>query len=165
MNQRLALLACALLSSTAGAQDFLQQWRDSAAKAMQEFRAAHSATIEAAGWKFAGGAVSAEGVPLADVFVKDVKAGQGSVKSADVLSVAYTPVPASSVPEHQSVKALVWFDCAAATYQDRALQRYASVDGSGQPSSSESAPAETAMRHAEPGSAEAAALSAVCKGG
>jgi hypothetical protein len=42
-------LICLALSSAAGAQDFLQQWRDSATKGMNDFRSAHKAGIEAKG--------------------------------------------------------------------------------------------------------------------
>ena len=73
MKRALVILIALTSSALAGAQDFLQQWRDSAAKAMNEFRSAHGADIQAAGWRFVTAVTTPEGVPSADVFVKDVK--------------------------------------------------------------------------------------------
>ena len=58
----------------ASAQDFLQQWRDSATRQMNAFRATHAPAIVASGWRFVAGSVSAESVPIADVFIARVAA-------------------------------------------------------------------------------------------
>src|SRR5690242_18098440 len=89
-------VAGALACVPAAAQDFLQQWRDSAAVAMKEFRAANDEPIRKQGWHFVEGLMNGEGVPLADVFVKDVKAESGSLRAAQVLSAFYQP---ASTPE------------------------------------------------------------------
>ena len=121
------------LSTGAFAQDFLQQWRDSAIQTMNEFRSANKAGIEAGGWRFVAGALSAEEVPISDIFIKGVKAEKGSVRSAYLLNAFYEPVPASELPEYQSTKMLVWFDCKEGSYEQHILERYPSVDGSGNP--------------------------------
>jgi hypothetical protein len=113
------------------AQDFLQQWRDSATKTMNEFRAVQRPRIEAAGWRFAAGAETAEGVPTADIFVKDLKTRGGKVRSAQVLTASYVPIAAFEVPEYQSTNALVWFDCGTGAFEQRGIERYSSGDGTG----------------------------------
>ena len=163
VKRALAVLIGLTFSALADAQDFLQQWRDSAAKAMNEFRTDHGPEIQAAGWRFVTAVTTPEGVPTADVFVKDVKVQQGSIRSASVLTVAYVPVPASDVPEYQSSRALVWFDCTQGRYEQRGLARYASVDGGGTPTSAEKAAATAPqMQPADPGSSQSALLTAVC---
>ena len=133
MNKTLILLTSLALSLSVSAQDFLQQWRDSATKGMNEFRSAYKAGIEANGWHFVADARSAEEVPISDVFIREVKAGDGSNRSAVLLNVFYIPMPGSDSPEYQSTKALVWFNCEQGSYEQRNLERYASADGSGNP--------------------------------
>ena len=133
MIKTLAAIFALALSSSVCAQDFLQQWRDSATKGMNEFRSAHKAGIEANGWHFVADARSAEEVPISDVFVREVKTGDGSIRSAVLLNVFYTPMPGSGSPEYQSTKALVWINCKQGSYEQRNLERYASADGSGNP--------------------------------
>lgn len=133
MIKTLAAIFALALSSSVCAQDFLQQWRDSATKGMNEFRSAHKAGIEANGWHFVADARSAEEVPISDVFVREVKTGDGSIRSAVLLNVFYTPMPGSDSPEYQSTKALVWINCKQGSYEQRNLERYASADGSGNP--------------------------------
>lgn len=165
MKRALAVLVAVTFSGLASAQDFLQQWRDSAAKAQHEFRTAHGPAIQAAGWRFVAAVTTPEGVPSADVFVKDVKVQDGPIRSASVLTVAYVPFPASDVPEYQSSRALVWFDCSQERYEQRDIARYASLDGSGTPTSADAekpASAPPQMQPAEPGSAQGALLTAVC---
>jgi surface-adhesin protein E len=154
-----------LMSSPICAQDFLQQWRDSATKAMNEFRAAHWDTLKSNGWHFVEGVVNAEGVPTADLFIKDVKTQGGAMRSAQVLSAYYAPLRAAEGPEYQSSKALIWFDCSAGRFDQRALERYASSDGAGEPSSPEAAKSTTApadMKIAEQKSIEQTLLTAAC---
>ena len=165
MNKATVALVALMLSLSTFAQDFLQQWRDSAIKGMNEFRAVHWPAIKDGGWQFVDGVVSSDGIPMSDLFIKDVKAQAGPVRSAYVLNVFYAPVAASEVPEYQSTKALVWFNCNDGTYQDRRVQRYASIDGRGDANSGDaekpnSAPAE--MKSAEPQSSEKTLLAAVC---
>lgn len=165
MKKAMVALVALMLSSPTFAQDFLQQWRDSAIKGMNEFRAAHWPAIKNGGWQFVDGVVSADGIPTSDLFIKDVKAQSGTVRSASVLNAFYAPVAASEVPEYQSTMALVWFNCNDGSYQDRSVQRYASVDGRGEANSGDaakpnSAPAE--MKTPEPQSSEKTLLTAVC---
>lgn len=134
----------ALIASGAHAQDFLQQWRDSATRQMNAFRATHAPAIVASGWRFVGGSTSGEGVPTADVFVTRIAARQGAVRSAEVLTSFYAVRPESAVPAHQSSRSTEWFDCAAGTWEQRSLRLYPTHDGSGEPN------------HAEPGKADAA---------
>jgi surface-adhesin protein E len=165
VNKSMVTLAALMLSSTTFAQDFLQQWRDSATKAMNEFRAAHWDTLKSNGWHFVEGVVNAEGVPTADLFIKDVKTQGGAMRSAQVLSAYYAPLRAADGPEYQSSKALIWFDCSAGRFDQRALERYASSDGAGDPSSSEAAKSPTApaeMKLAEQKSIEQSLLTAAC---
>ena len=164
MRVLVTLLSC-LLAAPVLAQDFLQQWRDSAIKGMNEFRAAHAAEIKAQGWRFIDGAVTAEGVPIADVFIKDVKAQDASTRSVRVLNAFYVPVSAADFPEYQSSSALVWFHCADGQYEHRRVDRYASIDGRGEPTSSDAkqpveAPLE--MKGAEPQSMAKTLANAVC---
>jgi hypothetical protein len=133
MKNLLTLLIGVTLSTSAFAQDFLQQWRDSATQGMNEFRSAHRPSIEAGGWRFVAGAQSLEEVPIADIFVRGVKTEEGYIRSAYLLNVFYLPIPASELPEYQSTKMLVWFDCKEGGYQQRILERYSTVDGSGNP--------------------------------
>jgi hypothetical protein len=153
------------LSAAAPAQDFLQQWRDSAAKGMAEFRDAHKGPIEASGWRFVGGTHTAEDVPVSDVFVKAVKTEGGSVRSAYFLNALYIPVPESNVPEYRSTKMLVWIDCSSGGYEQRILERYATVDGTGIPGSREVERQESVLNGfpgADPRSYEKPLLAAVC---
>jgi hypothetical protein len=152
-------------STIANAQDFLQQWRDSATKAMNEFRTAHGPELQAAGWRFVTAITTPEGVPTADVFVQDVRARDESIRAASVLTVAYVPVPAFDLPEYQSSRALIWFDCRQGRYEERAIARYASVDGAGAPTSTNAEKPATVpplMQPIEMGSAQSAILTAVC---
>jgi hypothetical protein len=161
----LVTLISLALSSAVCAQDFLQQWRDSATKGMNEFRSAHKAGIEANGWHFVAGAQSAEEVPVSDVFVKGVKAEKGSIRSAYLLYALYVPVPASESPEYQSAKMLVWFDCKEGSYEQHILEHYASADGSGKPVSRDAEKQGSAaieIPGADPRSIEKPLLAAVC---
>jgi hypothetical protein len=133
MKNLFTLLLGVTLSTGAFAQDFLQQWHDSATKGMNEFRAAHRPSIEAGGWRFVAGAQSLEEVPISDIFVKGVKTEEGSIRSAYLLNVFYLPIPASESPEYHSTKMLVWFDCKEGGFEQRILERYSTVDGSGNP--------------------------------
>ena len=163
-SMRLALLGM-LISSPVCAQDFLQQWRDSATKAMNEFRAAHWDAIKSGGWQFVEGVVNPEGVPIADLFIKDVRAQGGAVRSAQVFSAYYAPVPAADGPEYRSSKALMWFDCSAGKFDQRSVQHYASSDGAGDPGSAEAVKPGTApgeMKVAEQNSIERTLLTAAC---
>ena len=165
MKRALVVLVGLTFSALGGAQDFLQQWRDSAAKAMNEFRTAHGPGIQAAGWRFVTAVTTPEGVPSADVFVKDVKVQDGSIRSASVLTVAYDPVPAFDVPEYQSSRALVWFDCKQGRYEQRGIARYASANGGGTPTSADAEKPATAapqMQAVEPESTQSTLLTAVC---
>lgn len=165
MKKVLVTLIGVLFSSLAGAQDFLQQWRDSAIKGMHEFRDAHRAKIDARGWQFVGGTTNSDAIPISDLFIKDVKMRDGSTRSAYVLNAFYAPVAASDLPEYQSTKALVWLDCNEQRYADRSIDRYPSVDGSGDPTSSQAekpASGSTEMKNAEPQSVEKTLLTAVC---
>lgn len=151
---------------TACAQDFLQQWHDSATLHMSEMRSAHKSAIEAGGWRFVTGSQSVEGVPISDLFVKGVKVEKDAVRSAYLLNVFYVPVPASDFPEYQSTKMLVWFDCKEGDYEQRILERYATVDGSGNPVSRDAekqAAGTIEMPGADRHSFEKALLAAVCQ--
>ncbi|MEO8158860.1 MAG: surface-adhesin E family protein [Betaproteobacteria bacterium] len=166
MRSLLIALIGVTLSAGVFAQDFLQQWHDSATRNMSEMRAAHKPAIEAAGWRFVSGAQSVEGVPISDLFVKGVKVEKDTVRSANLLNVFYVPVPASDFPEYQSTKMLVWFDCKEGEYEQRILERYATVDGSGNPVSrdAEKQGAGTIeMPGADRHSYEKALLAAVCQ--
>jgi hypothetical protein len=133
MKKILISLLGLALSSGAFAQDFLQQWHDSATKAMNEFRSAHRSSIEAGGWRFVAGAKSLEEVPISDMFVKGVKTEEGPIRSAYLLNVFYLAVPESESPEYHSTKMLVWFDCKEGNLEQRILERYSTIDGSGNP--------------------------------
>lgn len=149
----------------ASAQDFLQQWRDSATRQMNAFRATHAPAIVASGWRFVAGSVSAESVPIADVFIARVAARKGSVRSADVLTSYYAERPESVVPAHQSARSVEWFDCATGTWEQRSLKLYASLDGSGQPNHAEPAKADgdpAAPGPIDHGVVTHAVLAAVC---
>ena len=165
MKRTLVILITLTFPALTAAQDFLQQWRDSAAKTMNEFRTAHGPEIQAAGWRFVAAITTPEGVPTADVFVKDIAVKEGPIRSAAVLTVAYVPVPAFDVPEYQSSRTLVWFDCKQGRYEQRSISRYASVNGGGTPTSADAEKPATAplqMQPAEPESAQGALLTAVC---
>jgi hypothetical protein len=153
------------ISGAASAQDFLQQWRDTATQGMNEFRSAHKAGIEANGWRFVVGAQSVEEVPVSDIFVKGVKAEKDSIRSAYLLNVFYVAVPASESPEYLSSKMLVWFDCKEGSYEQRILERYATVDGSGNPVSRDAEKQDSGMIEmpgADRKSFEKPLLAAVC---
>jgi hypothetical protein len=165
MKTILTIILGLALSSPVLAQDFLQQWRDSAAKGMNEFRSAHKAGIEAKGWRFIAGTLSVEDVPISDVFVKGVKVEQGFIRSAYLLNVFYAAVPAAEFPEYQSAKMLVWFDCKTGSYEQHILERYATVDGSGNPVSRDAEkqdPSAIEMPNADPRSYDKPLLAAVC---
>ena len=165
MKSLLTLLIGVTLSTGAFAQDFLQQWRDSATKGMNEFRSAHKPTIEAKGWHFVVGAQSVEEVPVSDVFIKGVKTEQGPIRSAYLLNVFYVAVPESEFPEYLSTKMLVWFDCKSGEYEQHILERYATVDGSGNPGSraaEKQEPGKIEMPGADPRSYDPPLLAAVC---
>ena len=137
MNRTFATLIGLCLAMPIYAQDFMQQWRDGAIVAMNAFRAAHSDQIKAKGWQFVGGAESSEGIPSSDVFVKDVKILDGSMRSATVLNVSYVPVQVSGLPEYQATKAFVLFSCTEGSYQYGSIERYANAEGNGDPNSSD----------------------------
>jgi len=165
VKKALPMLIGLALSSPTLAQDFMQEWHDNAVKSMDAFRAAHQAEIEARGWQFVSGTVSSEGIPMADLFFKDVKVQDGAIRSASVLTAAYVPVQPSGLPGYQSTNAVVWFDCKGARFEQRGIKRYASADGSGEPTSSEAEkPASAPMqpKDAEPESTEKTLLTAVC---
>lgn len=162
----LATLLGLSLAPAVCAQDFLQQWHDSATAHMNAMRAAHKGAIEAGGWRFVAGAQSAEEVPISDLFVKGVKSERDAVRSAYLLNVFYVPVPASEFPEYQSTKMLVWFDCKQGSYEQRILERYATVDGTGNPVSraaEKQEPGTIEMPGADRRSYEEPLLAAVCK--
>jgi hypothetical protein len=153
------------LASPIYAQDFMQQWRDGAIAAMNAFRAAHSDQIKAQGWQFVGGAESSEGIPISDVFVKDVKILDGAGRSAYVLNVSYAPVEVSGLPEYQTTKALALFNCAQRSYEYRSVERYANMEGSGDPNSSDTRKADSPpmeLKGAELLSMEKTLLEHVC---
>jgi hypothetical protein len=133
MNRLLVMLIGLVLSSAAHAQDSLQQWRDSATQAMNEFRSAKKGRIEANGWQFVAGTLSAEEVPISDMFIRGVKTEQGSIRSAYLLNAFYLPVADPELPVYQSTKMLVWFDCKEGNFQQRIVERYPSADGSANP--------------------------------
>ncbi|HEX4985301.1 MAG TPA: surface-adhesin E family protein [Burkholderiales bacterium] len=167
MKNLLLAIAALALPAVAGAQDFLQQWRDSATRDMNEFRAAHRGPIEAAGWRFVTGTMTAEEVPVSDVFVKSVKVEKGAVRSASLLNALYQPVATSDIPEYRSTKLLVWFDCKEGSYEQHILERYATVDGTGNPVSRDAEKLDTPsieMPGADPRSYEKPLLAAVCTG-
>lgn len=160
-----ALAAGLLATQSAGAQDFMQQWFDNAAKAMKEFREAHAARIQAAGWRFMGGSVSSEGIPVYDLFLRDVKPLADSHRLATVLHAYYLPVPALDFPEHRSAKVEVDLDCSNDNYAEKSTWRYASPDGTGEPNSmTEGSPGTNfrEMKRAQPQSAEKALAEAAC---
>jgi hypothetical protein len=165
MKKLLFVLICMSLSASASAQDFLQQWRDSAAKAMGEFRAAHQKSLELAGWRFVTGTESAENVPVSDIFVKTVRSESGTIRSAYLLNALYIAVTEGESPGYRSAKLLVWFDCRDGTYQQRILERYATVDGTGIPVSREAERQESTvieLAGADPRSYEKPLLAAIC---
>jgi hypothetical protein len=131
------MLAGLVFVSPIYAQDFMQQWRDGAIVTMDAFRAGHSDQIKAQGWQFVGGAESSEGIPNSDVFVKDVKILNGPNRSAYVLNISYVPVQVSGLPEYQATKAFVLFNCTERSYEYRSIERYANMEGSGDPNSSD----------------------------
>lgn len=163
-----SLIAVALglaLTNGASAQDFLQQWRDSATRQMNAFRSSHAPAIVAAGWRFVAGSVSAESVPIADVFVARVSERTGTIRSADVLTSYYAERPESVVPAHQSARSVEWFDCVAGTWEQRSLNLYPGHDGRGEPNHAE--PARPDSDPATPGTIDHgvvthAVLAAVC---
>ncbi len=165
MKPILPALLALCLSSSATAQDFLQQWRDSATRGMNEFRSAHKAAIEAKGWHFVVGVQSVEEVPVSDVFVRGVKTEQGPIRSAYLLNVFYVAVPESESPEYLSTKMLVWFDCKSGEYEQHILERYATADGSGNPVSRTAEklePGKIEMPGADPRSYDQPLRAAVC---
>ena len=137
MNRTFVVLVGLVLALPIYAQDFMQQWRDGAIVTMNAFRAAHSDQIKSQGWQFVGGAESSEGIPSSDVFVKDVKILDSPIRSAYVLNVSYVPVQVSGLPEFQATKASVLFNCTEHSYEYRSIQRYANMEGSGDPNSSD----------------------------
>ena len=154
-----------LVGCPLGAQDFMQQWRDNAIVGMNAFRAAHSADIKAQGWQFVGGAETSEGIPVSDVFFKDVKIQDGPIRSAYVLNASYLPLQVTDSPEFQSTKALIWFNCTSGEHEYRSVERYANVDGSGAPTSSDTRKSDSTrmeLKGAELQSMEKTVLSAVC---
>lgn len=162
---RVLFLFVLLLAPAALAQDFLQQWRDDAAKGMAQFRDAHRAPIEAAGWRFVTGTMNAEEVPISDLFIRQVKAEGGSVRSAYLLNSLYVAVPESDTPEYHSTKLLVWIDCKEGGYEQRILERYATVDGTGNPVSrvaEKQPPGAIELVGADKRSWENALVTAVC---
>jgi hypothetical protein len=163
-----SLIAVALgaaLADGASAQDFLQQWRDSATRQMHVFRANAAPGIVSAGWRFIAGSVSAESVPIADVFIARVAARTGTIRSADVLTSYYAERPESVVPAHQSARSVEWFDCAAGTWEQRSLKLYSGHDGSGEPNHAEPAKPDSEPATLGPidhGVVTHAVLAAVC---
>ena len=133
MKKTLPLLLAVALSAPVLAQDMLEQMRGNATRGMNEFRAAHKTAIEARGWHFVVGTQSVEEVPVSDVFVKGVKTEQGSIRSAYLLNAFYIAVTSAEAPEYLSSKMLVWFDCRSGSYEQHIVERYAAVDGSGNP--------------------------------
>ena len=133
MKPILAALLSTVLSAPVLAQDMLEQMRGDATRGMNEFRATHKAAIEAKGWHFVVGTQSVEEVPVSDVFVKGVKTEQGSIRSAYLLNVFYIAVTSAEAPEYLSSKMLVWVDCRSGSYEQHIVERYATVDGSGNP--------------------------------
>ena len=132
---------------------------------MNAFRATHAPAIGAAGWRFVAGSVSAESVPIADVFIARAAARTGSIRSADVLTSFYAERPESVVPAHQSARSVEWFDCAASAWEQRSVKLYASHDGSGEPNHAERAKADSAPAVLGPidhGVVTHAVLAAVC---
>ena len=133
MKPILAALLSTVLSAPVLAQDMLEQMRGDATRGMNEFRATHKAAIEAKGWHFVVGTQSVEEVPVSDVFVKGVKTEQGPIRSAYLLNVFYIAVTSAEAPEYLSSKMLVWVDCRSGSYEQHIVERYATVDGSGNP--------------------------------
>ena len=165
MKKIISLFICMSFAAGVAAQDFLQQWRDSAAKAMGEFRAAHQKSLELAGWRFVTGTESAENVPVSDVFVKTIRSESGTIRSAYLLNALYVAVAEGDSPGYRSAKLLVWFDCRDGTYQQRILERYAAVDGTGVPVSREAERQESTaieLAGADPRSYEKPLLAAIC---
>jgi hypothetical protein len=143
------------------AQDFLQQWKDSAAVAQKEFRAASSSAITQQGWRFLEGFSNAEGVPLADLFVKDVKRESGTVRFARVLTAFYQPASTSEGTSFKSSHAELSFDCAGKHVQQRSAAYFTTPDASGAPAASQT-DASPQMHEPDPHTAEPALLAAVC---
>jgi hypothetical protein len=143
VKRTFALLVGLVFASPIYAQDFMQQWRDGAIAAMNAFRSAHSDQIKAQGWQFVGGAESSEGIPISDVFVKDVKILDGTNRSAYVLNVSYAPVQVSGLPEYQATKTVALINCTERSYEYRSIERYANMEGSGDPNSSDSRKADS----------------------
>lgn len=131
MKKLLAVIIALAAALPASGQDFLQQWKDTATQQMKDFRAAHRPAIEAGGWRFVHGAVTLEGVPVSDYFVKGIADRPGGLRAAQVLNTFYVPIPEADVPEYQSTRGQIWFDCKAGTFEQRDLSRFASADGSG----------------------------------
>jgi hypothetical protein len=154
-------VAGALACVPAAAQDFLQQWRDSAAVAMKEFRAANDETIRKQGWHFVEGLVNGEGVPLADVFVKDVKAESGAMRTAQVLSAFYQPASTPEGAGYRSARATVAVDCGASRLQQRNIAYFESADASGNPVAPATSTAGDA-HEPQAGTPERALVTAVC---
>lgn len=165
MNKLLAAIIVLAAVLPASGQDFLQQWKDTATQQMKEFRAAHRPAIEAGGWRFVHGAVTPEGVPTSDYFVQGIVERSGGLRAAQVLNAFYVPIPEADVPEYQSTRAVLWFDCKAGTFEQRELSRYASADGAGTANSAEPAGDQAASYEGQPPahqSAEGALLQYVC---
>jgi hypothetical protein len=149
------------LSAAAHAQDFLQQWRDSAVAAQKEFRAANTNNITQQGWRFLEGFTNAEGVPLADLFVKDVKRENEAVRSAHVLTAFYQPASAPDGTQYRVSRSELSFDCAGKHVQQRAASYFDKADATGEPAASQSE-AGPQMRDPDPHTAEPALLAAIC---
>jgi hypothetical protein len=165
MKPVLAAIVGIALSAPVFAQDILEQLRDNATRGMNEFRMAHKAAIEAKGWRFVVGTQSVEEVPVSDVFIKGVKTEQGPIRSAYLLNVFYVAVPSSETREYLSSKMLVWFDCKSGSYEQHILERYATVDGSGNPVSrtaEKQEAGEIEIPGADVHSYEKALLGAIC---
>ena len=121
--------------------------------------------IEANGWQFVAGTLSAEEVPISDMFIRGVKTEQGSIRSAYLLNAFYLPVADPELPVYQSTKMLVWFDCKEGNFQQRIVERYPSADGSANPVSRDTEMHDTLgieLPGADPRSVEKALLPAVC---
>jgi len=165
MREILVPLLAFALSPPLLAQDVLQQWRDSATRRMIDFRSAHRPWIEANGWMFVAATLSVEEVPISDIYMKGVKVEKDPIRSAYLLNTFYAAVPALEVPEYQSSKMLVWFDCKDRSFEQRILERYASSDGSGNPNSREAEKQNRPtieMPGADPQSFDEPLLAAVC---
>ena len=165
MKKTLPLLLAVALAAPALAQDMLEQMRGDATRGMNEFRAAHKAAIEAKGWRFVVGTQSVEEVPVSDVFVKGVKTEQGSIRSAYLLNAFYFAVTSGEAAEYLSSKMLIWIDCRSGSYEQHIVERYATVDGSGNPVSrtvEKQEPGEIEMHGADVSSYEKPLIGAIC---